>query len=59
MNLIVILVTCIIGVIFKFQTSVYEKQRAKLLEQDEQLYRVADEGRSQQGNEAAETLTEG
>ena len=42
----VILVTCIIGVIFKFQTRVYEKQRAKLLEQDQQLY-VANEAKSQ------------
>ncbi len=42
----VILVTCIIGVIFKFQTSVYEKQRAKLLEQDEQLF-IANKAKSQ------------
>ena len=33
-----VVVSCIIGVIFKYQTHVYEKQRKKILEQDEQLH---------------------
>lgn len=41
-----IVVSCIIGVIFKYQTHLYEKQRKKILEQDEQLY-IANQAKSQ------------
>lgn len=40
------IVSCIIGVIFQYQTHVYEKQRKKILEQDKQLY-VANQAKSQ------------
>lgn len=40
-----VVVSCIIGVIFKYQTHVYEKQRKKILEQDEQLH-IANEAKS-------------
>lgn len=39
-------VSCIIGVIFKYQTHVYEKQRKKIMEQDEQLH-IANQAKSQ------------
>ena len=42
----IVVVSCIIGVIFKYQTHVYEKQRKKILEQDEQLH-IANEAKSQ------------
>ena len=42
----IIAVSAIIGIIFKYQTHVYEKQRAKILEQDEQLH-IANEAKSQ------------
>ncbi|MBR3306275.1 MAG: response regulator [Lachnospiraceae bacterium] len=42
----VIIVSCIIGIIFKYQTYVYEKQQLRILEQDEQLH-IANEAKSQ------------
>ena len=42
----IIVVSLIIGIIFKYQTHVYEKQRMKLLEQDKQL-QIANEAKSQ------------
>ena len=41
-----VVVSCIIGVIFKYQTYVYEKQRKKILEQDGQLH-IANQAKSQ------------
>lgn len=41
-----ILVSCIIGIIFKYQTYVYEKQQTEILEKDEQLH-AASEAKSQ------------
>ena len=41
-----VIVSCIIGVIFQYQTHVYEKQRQKIMEQDEQL-RIANQAKSQ------------
>ena len=41
----IVVVSCIIGVIFKYQTHVYEKQRKKILEQDEQL-RIANQAKN-------------
>ncbi len=42
----VIIVSMIIGVIFKYQTYAYEKQQIKILEKDEQLH-IANEAKSQ------------
>lgn len=42
----IVVVSCIIGVIFKYQTHVYEKQRKKILEQDRQLH-IANQAKSQ------------
>ena len=42
----IIAVSAIIGIIFKYQTHVYEKQRMKILEQDEQLH-IANDAKSQ------------
>ena len=42
----IVVVSCIIGIIFKYQTHVYEKQRIKLLEQDKQI-QTANEAKSQ------------
>ena len=42
----IIVVSLIIGVILKYQTYVYEKQKLKLLEQDRQLH-IANEAKSQ------------
>ena len=42
----IVVVSCIIGAIFKYQTHVYEKQRKKILEQDEQLH-AANQAKSQ------------
>lgn len=42
----IIVVSLIIGIIFKYQTHVYEKQRLKLLEQDKQI-QIANEAKSQ------------
>ena len=42
----IIAVSAIIGIIFKYQTYVYEKQRKKIMEQDEQL-QIANEAKSQ------------
>lgn len=42
----IVVVSCIIGAIFKYQTHTYEKQRKKILEQDKQLH-VANEAKSQ------------
>ncbi len=39
-------VTCVIGIIFKYQTYVYEKQQMETLEKDEQLH-IANEAKSQ------------
>lgn len=42
----IVVVSCIIGIIFKYQAHVYEQQRKKILEQDEQLH-VANQAKSQ------------
>ncbi len=42
----IIAVSAIIGIIFKYQTYVYEKQRIKILEQDKQLH-IANDAKSQ------------
>ena len=42
----IVVVSCIIGIIFKYQTRVYEQQRKKILEQDEQLH-IANQAKSQ------------
>ena len=42
----IIAVSAIIGVIFKYQSYVYEKQRTKILEQDKQLH-IANDAKSQ------------
>lgn len=42
----IVVVSCIIGIIFQYQTYVYEKQRKKILEQDEQLH-IANQAKSQ------------
>ncbi len=41
----VVVVSCIIGIIFKYQTNVYEKQRKKTMEQDRQL-KIANQAKS-------------
>lgn len=42
----IVVVSCIIGVIFKYQTHVYEQQKKKIMEQDEQLH-IANQAKSQ------------
>lgn len=42
----IVVVSCIIGVIFQYQTKVYERQREKILEQDKQLH-IANQAKSQ------------
>lgn len=42
----IVVVSCIIGVIFKYQSHVYEQQKKKILEQDEQLH-IANQAKSQ------------
>ncbi len=42
----IIIVSCIIGIIFKYQTYLYEKQQAKILETD-RLLQVANDAKSQ------------
>ncbi|MGN0513809.1 MAG: ATP-binding protein [Lachnospiraceae bacterium] len=42
----IVVVSCIIGIIFKYQTYVYEKQRKKTMEQDKQL-QIANQAKSQ------------
>lgn len=42
----IVVVSCIIGIIFKYQTYVYEKQRKKILEQDKQI-QIANQAKSQ------------
>ncbi|MBR5419777.1 MAG: response regulator [Lachnospiraceae bacterium] len=42
----IFIVSCIIGIIFKYQTYVYEKQRTRILEKDEQLH-LANEAKNQ------------
>ena len=42
----IVAVSAIIGIIFKYQTHVYEKQRIKILEQDKQL-QIANDAKSQ------------
>ncbi|MBR1598941.1 MAG: response regulator [Lachnospiraceae bacterium] len=42
----IVAVSAIIGIIFKYQTYVYEKQRIKIMEQDEQL-QIANDAKSQ------------
>lgn len=42
----IIIVSCIIGIIFKYQTLVYEKQKKRVEEKDEQLH-IANEAKSQ------------
>ena len=42
----IVAVSAIIGIIFKYQTHVYEKQKTKILEQDKQLH-IANDAKSQ------------
>ena len=42
----IVIVSCIIGIIFKYQTYLYEKQQAKILETD-RLLQVANDAKSQ------------
>lgn len=42
----IVAVSAIIGIIFKYQSRVYEKQRTKILEQDKQLH-IANDAKSQ------------
>lgn len=42
----IVVVSCIIGIIFKYQTHIYEQQRKKIMEQDEQLH-IANQAKSQ------------
>lgn len=42
----IVVVSCIIGIIFKYQTYVYEKQSKKILEQDKQI-QIANQAKSQ------------